>query len=128
MIARNNIFNIRAGGNWLGRTGSKRGFVEFETRAHAIRAWLVLMRTYRQKHRCRTIRKIVTRFAPPGENDTEQYIRYCVRHVTKDANATLGNALDYARLGVAMAQMETGTTLSTEDIFDVMLKYQIQIL
>ena len=49
MIGKNNIFNIRAGqAQWLGMTGTRRGFVEFETREHGIRAWLVLMRRNRQ--------------------------------------------------------------------------------
>ena len=82
MIAKNNIFNIRAGrAQWLGMTGTCKGFVEFETREHGIRAWLVLMRNYRRRYGCRTIRQIVTRFAPPSENNTERYIRYCCQVV-----------------------------------------------
>ena len=46
MIARNNIFNIRANGaKWIGQIGANKGFAEFDTKEHAIRAWLVLMRT-----------------------------------------------------------------------------------
>ena len=129
MIAKNNIFNIRAGGaKWIGMTGTRKGFVEFDNREHAIRAWLVLMRTYRRKYRCRTIRSIVTRFAPPSENNTEQYIRHCAKYVTKNDYVVLDSSLDYARLGVAMAKMETSTTLTTQDLFDVMQKYGIHII
>ena len=65
MIAKNNIFNIRVGKQpWFGQTGEKKGFAEFETREHAIRAWLVLMRTYRRRYQRYTIRDIVGRFAP----------------------------------------------------------------
>ena len=130
MIARNNIFNIRAtrGGQWKGQMGTNKGFVEFETREHGIRAWLVLMRTYRRKYRCRTIRSIVTRFAPPSENNTEQYIRHCAKYVTKNDYVVLDSSLDYARLGVAMAKMETDTTLTMQDIFDVIQKYGIHII
>ena len=49
MIAKNNIFNIRAGQNWQGRTGVRKGFVEFMNKEYAIRAWLLLMRTYRRR-------------------------------------------------------------------------------
>ena len=43
MIAKNNIFNIRKGPKaWKGETGATKGFVEFETREHGIRAWIVL--------------------------------------------------------------------------------------
>ena len=130
MIARNNIFNIRAtrGGQWKGQIGTNKGFAEFETQEYGIRAWLVLMRTYRRKYRCRTIRSIVTRFAPPSENSTEQYIRHCAKYVTKNDYVVLDSSLDYARLGVAMARMETNTTLTTQDILNVMLKYGIHII
>ena len=52
MIAKNNIFNIRKGlgPKWKGETGVCKGFVEFETREHGIRAWIVLMRTYRRRY------------------------------------------------------------------------------
>ena len=87
MIATNNIFNIRVGKQpWHGQVGTKKGFVEFDTREHAIRAWLVLMRTYRRRYQRYTIRDIVGRFAPPNENNTNKYISFverntwCVRH------------------------------------------------
>ena len=73
MIAKNNIFNIRTGAKWKGMTGAKNGFVEFETREHGIRAWIVLMHNYRVKHRCATVRAIITRFAPPSENQTQRH-------------------------------------------------------
>ena len=77
MIAKNNIFNIRANGaKWIGQTGANKGFAEFDTQEHAIRAWLVLMRTYRRKHGLTTIRGIINRFAPPSENNTDKYVRY----------------------------------------------------
>ena len=74
MIARNNIFNIRANGaKWVGQIGANKGFAEFDTQEHAIRAWLVLMRTYRKKYGLTTIRGIINRFAPPTENNTENF-------------------------------------------------------
>ena len=47
MIAKNNIFNIRANGSsWIGMKGTRKGFVEFDTREHGIRAWLNLGHTF----------------------------------------------------------------------------------
>ena len=129
MIAKNNIFNIRAGqAQWLGMTGSKKGFVEFDTQEHGIRAWLVLMRNYRRRYGCRTIRQIVTRFAPPTENQTERYIRYCCQTVVLGDNADIGQDIMYAMLGVAMARMETGTMLDVGTISEIMKKYDISIV
>ena len=65
MIGKNNIFNIRKGPRaWKGETGANKGFVEFESREYGIRAWIVLMRTYRQKHRCATVRATFAWAAP----------------------------------------------------------------
>ena len=128
MIAKNNIFNIRAGqAQWLGMTGSKRGFVEFDTQEHGIRAWLVLMRTYRRRG-LKSIRQIVSTYAPPTENQTERYIQYCCQVVVLGDTADIGQDIMYAMLGVAMARMETGTRLDISEIRSVMKKYNIQIV
>ena len=129
MIATNNIFNIRVGKQpWFGQVGTKKGFVEFETREHAIRAWLVLMRTYRRRYQRYTIRDIVGRFAPPNENDTAAYVRYCAQQLCYSAHSPLKLSQDYCRLGVAMAWMETATKLTADDIWKVMKKYNIFIV
>ena len=128
MIAKNNIFNIRTGAKWQGMTGATKGFVEFETREYGIRAWIVLMHNYRVKHRCGTVRAIVTRFAPPSENQTQAYIKYCRERVYKSAITWLSNTVDYVRLDIAMAKMETGTVLSAQEIYDVMQKFNVTFL
>ena len=128
MIAKNNIFNIRAGqAQWLGMTGSKKGFVEFDTQEHGIRAWLVLMRNYRRRG-LKSIRQIVSTYAPPTENQTERYIGYCCQVVVLDDTADIGQDIMYAMLGVAMARMETGTRLDISEVRSVMKKYNIQIV
>ena len=128
MIAKNNIFNIRAGSaKWIGMTGTRKGFVEFDNREHAIRAWLVLMRTYRHRYGCNTIRKIVSRFAPPNENNTEDYIAYCCRVTGLTADEELMTSHDYGHLAVAMAKMETATVVSTVFVQDIMKCYKIQV-
>ena len=128
MIAKNNIFNIRQGAKWQGMTGTKKGFVEFETRAYALRAWLILMRTYRRRYNCRTVQQIVTRYAPPNENDTEQYMAFCCREVGVSADDELTSLTMYAMLGKAMAKMETGTLLHPNDILEVMNRFQIRVV
>ena len=68
MIADNNIFNIRYNkrNKWIGQTGSKRGFVCFDTKEHAIRAAFLLLVGYIRRG-IDTPRKVITRFAPPSE-------------------------------------------------------------
>jgi hypothetical protein len=102
--------------------------VEFDTQEHAIRAWLVMMRTYRRKHGLTTIRGIINRFAPPTENNTEKYIRYCCTVTLKGSMEPITNRATYYVLGQAMARMETGTGLSYDAIASVANKYNIKII
>ena len=126
MIAKNNIFNIRAGrAQWQGMTGTQKGFVEFMNREYAIRAWLVLMRNYRRQHGCDSIRKIVTRFAPPTENNTANYIQFCAREVGTLADNRLERYTEYAMLAVAMARMETSVKLTWPQVMRVMKKSNV---
>lgn len=127
MIAKNNIFNIRAmkGQTWMGQTGERRGFAEFIDKTYAIRAWLVIMRTYQRKHHCTTLAEIVTRYAPPKENNTAAYIRYCETVVRSEGRALTPR--QYLLLGQAMAWYETTTKLSTQEIDDIQNAFLIDI-
>ena len=127
MIAKNNIFNIRAGQNWQGRTGVRKGFVEFMNKEYAIRAWLLLMRTYRRRG-LTTIRQIVTTYAPPKENNTEGYIDYVCSQTKYNAGYALEADSTYILLGIAMAAMETSTVLHYHEIYNVMQTFKIRIV
>lgn len=50
-------------------------FKQFESLEWGYRAIFVTLRTYRQKYGLRTIREMISRWAPPTENHTEAYIR-----------------------------------------------------
>ena len=52
-----------------------KAFKQFRTMAWGYRAMFVLLDSYRRKGYL-TIRQMVTRYAPPIENHTENYIRY----------------------------------------------------
>ena len=127
MIAKNNIFNIRAGQNWQGKTGVRRGFVEFVNKEYAIRAWLILMRTYRRRG-LTTLRQIVTTFAPPKENNTEAYIDFVCKQTKYNAGYEIKADSTYILLGIAMAAMETSTKLRFHEIYNVMEKFNIRIV
>lgn len=124
MIAHNNLFNVRyrKGVIWLGQYGQTKGFITFTDREYGIRCFFVTLRTYRRKHHIMTIRGIISRFAPPSENNTQAYIVYCcgIVHVTRD---DVLMREDYVRLATAMAKYETGTNLSYEEALRVCQKF-----
>lgn len=50
-------------------------FIVFKAPEWGIRAMARTLMTYQDRHACNTIRKIVNRWAPPVENNTEAYIK-----------------------------------------------------
>lgn len=74
-IRNNNPGNIRKGGDpWVGAVGDDGAFLRFVDPAHGIRAAARLLQTYQVRHELNTVREIVTRWAPPSENQTDAYI------------------------------------------------------
>lgn len=64
-------------------------FKEFESDDWGYRAMFVLLESYRRRYSIDTLRGIITRWAPPLENDTESYIRFVAARAEVDADATL---------------------------------------
>lgn len=60
--------------NWKGKTGSEKGFVRFSTMEYGIRASLINLRNTYFNKGLNTISKIMYKYAPPSENNTEKYI------------------------------------------------------
>jgi hypothetical protein len=75
-IRNNNPLNIRVGNNWQGEVQNTDGeFEQFESVVMGIRAAAKLLKTYRDKYGFNTIEQIITRWAPPEENNTAAYIK-----------------------------------------------------
>ena len=63
-----NVGNIRP-------VGSSTGFQQFDTPEAGIKAVDDQLRIYGSKHKIKTLREVISRWAPPSENDTESYIK-----------------------------------------------------
>lgn len=117
----NNPLNIRVGkSKWLGQMtncsppgkGGVGGesFCHFESMEYGIRAAFCLLRTYATKYRLNCVRDIITRWAPPSENNTQSYIRHVCLLTGFGGNQRLTEK-DWPRLVKAMAKMESGMDL-----------------
>ena len=77
-------------------------------------AFYLLTRTYYHKYHLCTIRDIITRWAPPNENNTQAYIENVSRLTGIDPDDPLGSPSDtparWMMVGTAMAIQENGTT------------------
>ena len=114
-----NPLNIRrvAGTAWKGQRAEQtdREFVQFESLELGIRAAFCLLRTYERKYHLNCIADIITRWAPPSENDTSRYICNVCRWSGLAGMQRLTES-DWPALVRAMARQETGLCLSEEQI------------
>jgi hypothetical protein len=112
-IRSNNPGNIRHSNEftWNGQTGvNGKGFCIFDTCENGIRALAKNLLTYFDKHGLDTVTGIVTRWAPPNENDTAAYIKSVAGTLGVAADRVL-DLHDVSTLGslcAAMARQENG--------------------
>jgi len=115
-IRNNNPLNIRrSSAKWQGlvENPTDKEFCQFETMHYGLRAAFKLLQNYYFKHNCRTIRQIITRWAPPTDgNATEAYISQ-VSRVTQikpdvQLHAMPGGETAWINMVYAMACMECG--------------------
>lgn len=76
-IRNNNPGNIRKSKEpWLGMAEQQtdKDFIQFVKPEYGVRALVKVLRTYIEKHGLRSPTSIISRWAPPTENDTTSYI------------------------------------------------------
>ena len=103
----NNPLNIRDTGiPWQGATGGNGGFEVFATPEHGYRAAVKNLYTSQSKHGRDTLAKIITRWAPPeDENDTAAYIARVAADTGVDPNAVVDLKSDPALTKSLLASM-----------------------
>ncbi len=106
----NNPLNIRyfTGNNWKGQTGQQSGFCVFDTPENGIRAAMVNLKSYR-KLGVVTIGDIISRWAPPTENNTQNYIDFVCKKLGANISDEVGQDEEsYVALLQAMCIVEIG--------------------
>ena len=123
-LRNNNPLNIVKSlyNTWQGEIKPSRdkNFCQFETMAYGCRAALKLLRTYYEKHNCKTISKIVRRWAPETENNVLAYIRNVSRMTGIGATTPLPpmkeeTKIVWCDIVLAMATVECGLDPKTKE-------------
>lgn len=111
MIGKNNPFNVRYSSlnHWTGQIGNNRGFCEFDTLYHGVRAAAKLIFVTYPRYGARNVERIINRFAPPTENDTSSYIHYVCGEMAVLPFAVPSNREERCELLMAMAQFESNS-------------------
>lgn len=110
----NNPLNVRynAANKWLGKytPNTDGAFEQFKTMAYGYRCALYLLRKYITRYGCNTVRKIIQKWAPPTENNTQAYIQHVCEIAGLNADKAV-NAADedtLTRMAYAMSIIENG--------------------
>ena len=130
-LRNNNPGNIRHGNNWKGEVvGDDRAFESFEYVELGIRAIFVTLNTYRVKYKLTTVKQIIERWAPPSENNTNNYIVGALGYMAENSNKAksacdqYGEQLDvykldlYPELIAAIIYYENGYNPFNEDFIE----------
>ena len=84
-IRNNNPGNIRWGADWQGlkKDGKSQdpSFCVFATPVWGIRALAKVLINYKRIHGLNTVRQIISRYAPPNENQTTAYVQTIARQL-----------------------------------------------
>ncbi len=117
----NNPGNIRTNNDLFQgeiRPSRDREFKQFETMAHGYRAMFRILYNYYKHYHLDTIRKMITRWAPPGENHTETYINNVSEWsgIQADAPIDVNNREQMTRIVAAMSKMENGRDADMADV------------
>lgn len=113
MIGKNNPFNLRYNplNKWKGQIGQTKGFCDFDSVDMAIRAIGILFRTYYRKYGISCISDLISRFAPPSENDTKAYIEFVCKHVGCSQSVPLVSNFNYSVVLYWMSVFEVGRSV-----------------
>ena len=114
-IRNNNPLNIRRGNNWIGlaKHQTDPSFCQFDSMTYGLRAGLIIIRTYMQRYNLTNIHGIVSRWAPPKENDTNAYVKSVSSMMKMHALQTFnfGDRTRIVALVSAMCKVETGISI-----------------
>lgn len=116
----NNPGNLRISNEkWDGEIipSSDPEFKQFQTIAYGYRALLKLLYNYIAGGH-NTINKIIYRWSPPNENDTEGYIANVERKTNINRNTVLDNNDQNAltKIGAAISELENGVLADMDNV------------
>ena len=120
-LRNNNPGNLRRSkDNWQGLAANQTEpeFFRFTDMAYGYRALMKTLQNYRRLYGLQTIRQLITRWAPPTENDTEAYIRAVCRELqVPDTSAPdLDDKGSLCALAAAISRVENGVPADMGDV------------
>lgn len=93
-------------------------FKRFESMAYGYRAMFVILRNYKRNYALDTIRKMIHRWAPENENNTNSYINVVSDRsgIPADDPIDTNSKEQMTRIVAAMSYVENGTEADMNDV------------
>ena len=119
-LRNNNPGNIRRNSDVFQgeKTSSDREFKQFKSMAYGYRAIFKILSNYYRNYKLDTIRKMIGRWAPENENDTEAYIKAVADYsgIPADDPIDINDREQMIRIGAGMSKVENGREGDMSDV------------
>ena len=117
----NNPGNIRINGDLFQgeiRPSKGKSFKQFETMAYGYRAIFRILRNYYNNYNLDTIRKMIGRWAPENDNDTEAYVKAVSGYagIPADDPININDREQMIRIVSGMSKVENGREADMSDV------------
>lgn len=100
------------------RPSKDKSFKQFETMAYGYRSVFRILSNYRKNYGLDTIRKMIGRWAPENENDTEAYIKAVSNYagIPADDPVDINDREQMTRIVAGMSKVENGREAEMSDV------------
>ena len=120
-LRNNNPGNIRINDDLFQgeiRPSKDKSFKQFTTMAYGYRAMFVILRNYIRNYKLDTIRKMISRWAPPKENHTEAYVKAVSDYagIPADDPINVNDREQMIRIVAGMSRVENGVEADMPDV------------
>lgn len=100
------------------RPSKDKSFKQFETMAYGYRSVFRILSNYRKNYGLDTIRKMIGRWAPENENDTDAYIKAVSDYagIPADDTINIADREQMIRIVAGMSKVENGREANMSDV------------
>ena len=100
------------------RPSADKSFKQFENMAYGYRAMFRILGNYVRHYKLDTLEKMITRWAPPKENNTKNHINSVSEWsgVDKDSKVWIDNRQQMCAIVAAMSRMENGVKANMSEV------------
>lgn len=117
----NNPGNIRINSDLFQgeiRPSKDKSFKQFETMAYGYRAVFRILSNYYRNYKLDTIRKMIGRWAPENENDTDAYVKAVSGYagIPADDPININDREQMTRIVAGMSKVENGREADMSDV------------